>query len=178
MQLLKWAKDQFAANGLPEPLFFRAGGWYADIDTLQALADSGFLIDSSGRPYYELGENKIPGPWNLKDTTKPYKPSVLDQNKTGSNTINIWEFPNNGEDSWRLDGQKLIAKFDANYNGVALDEAGVLNYVSHPHAIGVDIPRLKVAYNHIEQYTISTDSGPVVYISIMDLLQEIAEYDS
>ncbi|MCA9379533.1 hypothetical protein KC640_03825, partial [Candidatus Dojkabacteria bacterium] len=44
-QILSWGLQTFAEQGLPTPVGYRAGGWFADLDNLRALADLGFAYD-------------------------------------------------------------------------------------------------------------------------------------
>lgn len=165
-QILKWARDQFIANGLPVPISFRAGGWLLKEHTLEALAESGFLIDSTGRTAFTQSGCSVP--WNLTETTKPYKPNVNDMNSSAQPSINIWEFPNNGQDSIWFDQYELIRRFDLNYpvKGDVMREPQVLTYLSHPPFFYIDKPRMEATFNHISNYLYEKDSGPVVYTTL------------
>ncbi|MBD3363300.1 hypothetical protein GF362_06280 [Candidatus Dojkabacteria bacterium] len=198
-QLLEWSKEQFKTAGLKTPISFRAGGWMAGLEILKALQDTGFKIDSSGRTKFSLGQNKykepevdasgntleineaeeleqiehlVEGRWNLASTTKPYKPSITDINSSKAPTLDLWEFPNNGQDSWRLGAEEMISLFKANYSGGILEEKQTLTYLSHPHAFQIDIQRVELLYQNIDQYNIKEDGGPVIFVTLEDVYKE------
>jgi len=175
-KILVWTKKQFEDNGLSAPLSFRAGGWFANLDTLRALNDEGFIIDSSGRDYYLWGANQIQGYWNLTSKTKPYQPSTTNQNSsTPAPTFSLWEFPNNGANSWFYPSENLIKRFQNNYTGEPLQESQTLTYLTHPHQFHIDYDVLTPTYNYIDQFLASGDNGAVVYTTLQDVYKTIAE---
>jgi hypothetical protein len=165
-KILNWSKTKFAARGFQTPTAFRAGAWYADESTLQALENTGFLIDSSGRQKYAWGINNVPGYWDLQTTTRPYKPSKADQNVTGSPSFNLYEFPNNGADSWTYSADQLINRFKDNYKDSPMLDKQAITYISHPHAFNVDQPKLEALFTYIDSRTFRADSGPVKYVTM------------
>lgn len=166
-KMLQWSQEKFAEKGLLSPTSFRGGGWFANLDTLQALEDTGFRVDSSGRDYYEWGSNRLKGYWNLSTTTKPYRPSKTNQNSpTPAPNFLLMEFPNNGRDSLYYESADLIAAFEANYPSHTLSEAQAVTYLSHPHDISEDIKTLDPAFNHMDQYLAENDQGPVIYCTL------------
>ncbi|MFC1780555.1 acyltransferase family protein [Patescibacteria group bacterium] len=174
MKILTWAKAEFEKNNLGTPISFRAGGWFADRDTLRALDDSGFLIDSSGRDYYIWGNHHIKGHWNLKSTTQPYQPSRSNQNaSTPAPNFSLWEFPNNGANSGFYQSSELIKRFDENYTEEILYEPKVVTYLSHPHAFSQDLEVLEPVYEYIDQYNVADDGGPVIYTTLEDAYYDI-----
>lgn len=167
VKILNWAKNEFRDKGLGTPKSFRAGGWFADLDTLQALEDTGFLIDSSGRDYYIWGNNHIKGYWNLKPTVQPYPPSKSNQNSpTPYPVFSLWEFPNNGADSWFYKSSDLIKRFKDNFKEEILNEYKVVTYLTHPHLFSIDLEQLDPTYEYIDQYHIEDDTGPIVYTTL------------
>jgi hypothetical protein len=118
-------------------------------------------VDISSLP--EFIEYKVDGKWELSVDAHPYKISEMNMNLDTLPTLSLWEFPNNGADSWHFGTAELIKRFDINFNGNPLKEAQVLTYLSHPHAIQVDIKKLDPTYSHINQYTAKSDQGPVIY---------------
>lgn len=164
-KILSWAKEKVIAQGLETPVSFRAGGWFADLKVLEALEENGFIIDSSGRDSYIWGANALRGYWNLTSTTHPYQPSRTNQNITSSNHFTLWEFPNNGTDSWFHNSDDLIARFNDNFQKAPIDRAQVLTYLSHPHQIHKDIEVLEPTYTYIDKYLANIDQGPVIYIT-------------
>ena len=173
-KIVEWSIDQFVVNGLPKPVSYRAGGWFIDEENLRVLSDLGFKIDSSGREAIVYGPNKIENPWFLTSTTKPYKPSLLDQNISIEPLLNIWEYPNNGMDSTNRDFEVLKQKFDDNYKSIPVDETQVITYLSHPHWFTkfdqIDIDRL---FGYIEPMKYENDSGAVVFSTLDNTLNSI-----
>lgn len=157
-QMLSWAKNIFAEKGLGTPLMFRAGGWFADETTLKALADSGFLLDSSGRTKYTLGSNKLAGAWDLSPTTQPYQ-------------SHVWEFPNNGGDSWAFSTEAMYQRFLDNFGGAPLSEKKLVTYLSHPQWFDKEGPKMEALFAQIEEYLYAKGDGPVVYITLDQALE-------
>lgn len=230
VKMVEWSFVQFEKMGLPKPTMYRAGGWYADLEMLEALSKLGFVLDSSGRTKYSLGRDIMPadptptdspeigeegfeenqseyieseldtpisapistdedlipwqveyeveGHWDLKSTTKPYKVSKFDQNSSKEPTLDIWEFPNNGADSWRFNGEELLTRFRENFGGEYLKEPQVLNYLSHPHAINVDIPKLEKAYDEINKFRIIDDNGPIIHTTLDRCYEDYNEFSN
>jgi hypothetical protein len=167
VQMLNWAKGIFEQKGLGTPSAFRAGGWYASLDTLKALQDTGFTMDSSGRTYYVYGPNKVKGPWTLLSTTVPYHPSASNQNVAGKDdALKIWEFPNNGADSWSYSANDLIQRFKENYSNAPLQRKQIVTYLTHPHGFNVDQPKMDATFSYIDNYLYKNDSGPVKYVTL------------
>jgi len=167
-QILTWGIMKFEEQGLGFPVSFRAGGWFANLETLRALEDKGFRIDSSGRERYSWGSNKLPGYWNLTSTTHPYYPSKSNQNSSAPPpNFALREFPDNGADSWFYKSDELISRFNKNYKQTFLDKPQVIVYLSHPHQISKDMEVLNPTFDYIEQYKVSLDQGPVTYVTLI-----------
>lgn len=172
-KILLYSRRVFQDNGLPSPISFRAGGWLAKENTLQALEETGFLIDSSGRtaagndPFTSRMAALRP-PWNLSPTQRPYRPNKTDINSSAAPTFNIWEFPNNGADSIWYNEVEMIKRFDLNYpnKGQILVEPQVLTYLSHPPFWSIDKPRVTKLFEYIKQFNYKDDRGPVVYTTL------------
>ncbi len=171
-KMLTWSLKEFEKAGLPRPKGFRAGGWFANMDTLRAVNDAGFEYDSSGREQYTFGSLEAKGNWNLLHTTQPYFPSQTDQNLVGTDIrLNLLEIPNNGNDSYWFNEQQLIDRFYMNYNpGEILNNPVMVTYLSHPDWYFTDKPRIERLLQEIDQYTWQNDSGPVVFTTIEDTL--------
>jgi len=169
VKLFNWSKSIFISNGLGNPTMFRAGGWFADEDTLRALQDTGFMLDSSGRTPISFGANQLESPWFLATTTQPYQPNLYNQNSYNLPQLTLWEFPNNGGDSWSLSGESMISRFDANYNGTYTYQKKLITFLSHPEAFKVDSPKIKMLFEKMDIYSNKRDSGPVIYITIDDV---------
>ncbi len=167
VKIINWSKDEFQSNGLPVPTSFRAGGWLLGTNTVAALQQTGFLLDSSGRTAF-APNGGLPVPWHLSETTKPYKMNKTDINSSADPTFNIWEFPNNGADSIWFDATEMIRRFDLNYpnKGGIMQQPQVLTYLSHPPFFTIDQPRMTQVFNYISNYTYKDDKGPVVYTTL------------
>ena len=172
-KIILWALNQYDANGLPRPTMYRAGGWFIDEENIAVLKNFGFEIESSGRTYYIHGRNSLEGHWNLKTTTQPYQMNSQDQNRTDSPNINIWEYPNNGGDSWAYSAQDMIKRFSDNYKGGVVSEDIVVNYLSHPHWFDKEGPNIEGALKYVSNYTYESDNGPVIFIT----LDKVHEYN-
>lgn len=166
--ILKWSRSIFYEHGLGSPIAFRAGGWMANLETLRALENNGFLLDSSGRSSYYLGS--IPVPWSLSATTQPYQPNKTNQNSASPPNMNIWEFPNNGADSWHYSDTQMINRLKNNWKpGTVLNERKTMIYLSHPHWFNVDKPKMDKVLKFTDQYYFKEDKGPIIYINLDDL---------
>lgn len=168
LTMLNWSKRVFEQKGLGTPKMFRAGGWFADIDTLRAVQAAGFDLDSSGRTAYSFGKNNVQGYWTLADTTQPYRPNITDQNSAAAPQFDLWEFPNNGGDSWAYTTEQMIERFDRNYSSPVLEQKRLVTYLSHPEWFHVDKPKVDAVFSHTDQFLYTQDRGPVVYITLQD----------
>lgn len=167
-KMLNWSIQAFRNHGLGTPTMFRAGGWFADEETLQAVNDTGFLLDSSGRTLYSFGKNKVVGHWSLETTTQPYQMNRDDQNEQNNPTMNLWQFPNNGADSWAFSTVDMIKRFEDNYTSTELTERRLVTYLSHPEWFDTDKPKMEALFSHLDDFTYAKDSGPVVYVTLED----------
>lgn len=170
VQILTWAKNELFEQGLGIPITFRAGGWQADTKTLAALEQTGFRIDTSGREYAVWGSLALP--WKLTSTTKPYHPSIKNQNSSlPSPQFGLWEFPNNGADSYVYSTDDMIKRFNDNYPRQPLTEKQTVVYLTHPHDFEKDFGKLDPLYSYLDQYKAENDAGPVVYLTLEKILR-------
>lgn len=173
-QILLWSKKQFGEHGLSAPLVFRAGGWYVNQNTLQALENTGFLIESSGRDYYIWGQNQIKGYWTLLPTTQPYQPSKQNQNSSNpAPRYNLYEFPDNGANSRFYTAAQMIDRFKVNYTTSLLTTPKVITYLSHPQGFYLDYEILEKIFEYTDQFAAAADTGPVVYVNQMDIYNDL-----
>lgn len=170
-KMLAWAKATLVAKGLGTPTVFRAGGWFANESTLRALQNAGFTVDSSGRTKFQIGTNGYYVPWNLSVTTQPYRPNTTDQNSSDAPNMNIWEFPNNGGDSWFFSKAQLLERFRAHYTSGVLKEKKLITYLSHPDWFYKDKPTMDGLLNYTDKFLYTRDAGPVVYITLKGAYQ-------
>ncbi|MDD3661795.1 MAG: hypothetical protein PHG63_01900, partial [Candidatus Dojkabacteria bacterium] len=168
-KIVDWATAQFIAHGLGTPTMFRAGGWFADEETLLALQDNGFIADSSGRTAFSIGTNNAVSPWNLSITAQPFQPNVYDQNSSAYPTMKIWELPNNGGDSWAFSKDDMYNRYRANYAGGVSDRMTVVTYLSHPDWFYEDKPKMDALLTDIERDLYADDNGPVIFGTLEDV---------
>lgn len=175
-QILNWSKRVFQENGLSIPVSFRAGGWYMGPEAVQALSETGFLIESSGRTYPTVAQQlQDPPTWNLSPTERPYKMNKIDLNSKEQPVFeNIWEFPNNGADSYWHSYQfgnqdEMIHRFDLNYpnKNDVLTEPQVLTYLSHPEFFYMtDQLVMERVFSYVGNFLYKNDAGPVIYTTL------------
>ncbi len=181
-ELLRAADELFVAHGLGKPTSFRAGGWTAEIHTLQALADNGYVADGSGANWRRMEEWKgIPDTtlyaWNqehwttINDTSQPYYPSLADILESApAPTVPVLEVPNNGILVDYVRADEMIEIFEANWPGGPLDTPRVYSIGYHPPNFSeVYKTRIHDALSHVDQFLVSADLGPVVYTTLSDL---------
>lgn len=166
-KIISGGLETLKSLGLTEINSFRAGGWFANEDTLKVLEELGLEMDSSGRTYYVLG-NDLPGPWRLEETRQPYYPCKKDQNANcdGDTAFDVLELPNNGGESWRFTASELVARFAANYKSGPAEKTTFVNFLSHPEGFQVDYPKMTELFGHIDRFLYANDNGPVIYTNL------------
>ncbi|MEO6728289.1 MAG: acyltransferase family protein [Candidatus Dojkabacteria bacterium] len=170
--VMGWGFEKFAEAGLPKPITYRAGGWFTSPSVLAAAQASGFLIDTSGRTGGRINPTlnySTEVPWSLQPTTAPYLPSVGDMNKWESPRLSLWEFPDNGADSYWFSAEDLISRFQQNMPGTdgVLTHPQVLTYLTHPHWFTIiDEPKVKSLFDYIGNFKYESNSGPVIYTTL------------
>ncbi len=173
--LFEQAVSLFEANGIGTPTSFRAGGWTAAIHTLEALAATGFVVDTSGANWARLEEwEGIPDAglyeWNqehwatIGDTSQPYYPSEDDILASDPPVVPVLEVPDNGALVDYVDYYEIVEIFDANWSGGALEQP--TTYVTGYHPVSFDVMNaiaLNGGLDHIDQFLAQDDAGPVIY---------------
>jgi hypothetical protein len=181
--LLDHANTLFEANGLNRTRTFRAGGWTASLATVQALADKGFIADTSALNWARIEEwkdvqNGELYRWNManwgpiNDTSQPYWPSENNVLATDPPTLNILEVPDNGVMIDYVTVQEMNGLFDANWNRDVLQAPVTLMMGFHP-AYGFNKPeydRVEGFLDHADKYLAARGAGPVVYITLEDVV--------
>lgn len=169
--ILNYAKTLFQTQGLGIPRSYRAGAWFANLDTLQALADTGFLVDSSGRTKYSFGTKGISGFWDLKSVSQPYFPSQTNQNSSyPPPNLEILEIPNNGADSYAYTASEMIERFTDNYTGGVLQKPLQITFLSHPHWFNPERQNsMRQVFSHVNSYSYKDDLGPAVNSTLMEV---------
>lgn len=167
-KIIAWSLSELEKHGFTNITSFRAGGWEIDPENFQALEKNGIKLDSSGRTFHKHGTQLIPSVWNLTPTTKPYLPSKSDLNKSSTDNFNVWEFPNNGADSYIYSYDQMKDRFNENYKGGIATEPQVITYLSHPHWFNTDYPKLDKLFADFESKKFEKDQGPLVYTTLND----------
>lgn len=165
LKILNRAKQYFEKYDLGSPLAYRAGAWFADETTLEAIQDSGIKADSSARTSYKFGARKLPGFWDVSPTRLPYYPSTTNQNSTNpSPNLSLLEIPNNGVDSYAFSAKDMINRFNMNFDGHALTQKQQVTYLSHPHWFDLaEQKRVDQLFDYISQFNYQSDNGPIIY---------------
>jgi hypothetical protein len=178
-RLLEHANRLFEQNGLGRARTFRAGGWTASLETLQALADKGFVADSSALNWVRIEEWKDEGTgelyrWNqanwasIGDTSQPYWPHASDVAAPGPPSLPVLEVPVNGAAIDYVTREELEGLFDANWNRAPLGSPVTLVTTFHP-APGfseAEGERLDGFLRYVDRHLASRGLGPVVYTTL------------
>jgi hypothetical protein len=179
--LLQHAHTIFDQRGLGRPTTFRAGGWTADINTLHALADNGYVADTSALNWQYIKE-EWPGSellaWNMAhwnpitDTSQPYYPSTTDAlTTTPGNNLTILEVPDNGVMIDYVSVAEMNGIFDANWDGMPIAAPLSLMMGFHPAQgfSGAEYGRVDQFLDYADMHLANRDLGPVVYILLKDV---------
>jgi hypothetical protein len=169
LKILQWGKNKMLEAGLPSPEGFRAGGWFANLETLKAMQDAGFTYDSSARIPFPIGQNKLSQSWDISTKTQPYMISQSDQSKDTEPTLNLLEIPNNGLDSYWSEADTLIQNFYDNYSpGTIAENSRLVTFLSHPEWFYIDEPRLKELFEEVSKFRSDLDLGPVKFVTLSE----------
>lgn len=173
--IVAWSVEKFQEFGIGVPTSFRSGAWMSSADLLKALYDNGVRVDSSARTAGILNPS-VPGstpiPWNVSPTATPYLPGEDDISVPSPFPIGIWEFPNNGADSFWFSEDNLIERFTMNFNinTVVQERPQVVTYLSHPHDfVYFDSAKIRSLFSYIEQYNYEKGRGPVVFSTLENI---------
>jgi hypothetical protein len=178
--LLDHAATLFEQNGLNRPKTFRAGGWTANIDTLNALADKGFTADTSALNWarIEEWEGSELYRWNMEnwgpidDTSQPYFPSQTDVLTSDAPTMSLLEVPDNGVMIDYVTLPEMTGLFDSNWTGEPLSAPTMLMMGFHPapQFSRFEGERVDEFLDYSDLRRASTHAGPVVYITLDELV--------
>lgn len=172
LKMLKWGLEKLKENGIDNIIGYRAGGWFANLETLRAIQDAGFKYDSSARPSFQLGQNKLSQEWDLSSNAQPYLISKTNQNRTGSDNFNLLEIPNNGLDSYWSKADDMIQAFYDNYTpGTTADFSRIIVYLSHPEWFNIDDPKLRDLFDEVNNYRSDLDKGPVKFVTLKEWME-------
>lgn len=178
-QLLQHALDIFNQRGLGTPKTFRAGGWTADLNTFHALANKGFVADTSALNWARIEEWKghVIYDWTMQhwgpinDTSQPYWPSQTDV--LGKGDLGMLEVPDNGVMIDYVSTPEMTGIFDSNWpTGSAIPAPITLMMGFHP-ADGfteAEYTRVNDLLKYADQHLATKDLGPVVYTTLSDVI--------
>ena len=179
--LLETADDLFMAHGMGKPTAFRAGGWTADLSTLRALNNAGYVVDASANNWARMEEwqgqnNGVLYDWNMEhwapinDTSQPYYPSDADILQPGSPAVGVLEVPDNGILVDYVTTDEMIEIFDENWDGSVLNAPVQLSIGYHPSNFVFGLyTRITDAMTYIDQFLAANGAGPVVYTTLSDM---------
>lgn len=174
--LLHDAKSIFEANGLGTPTLFRAGGWTADIETMKALEDEGFVGDSSALNWARIEEWKgkelyrwTQEHWKpIGDVSQPYYPNNEDVLSGAAPNVGVLEVPDNGVMIDYVSLAEMTGIFDANFNGTALMQPTTLMMGFHPSTSfsNGEYMRVDGFLSYADKHLASNADGPVIYTTL------------
>ena len=178
LKLLKAADTLFTAHGLGKPAAFRTGSWAANSGILKALAEDGFVADSSANNWARIEESRYEDngmlyKWNrqhwkpITDISQPYTPSAQNPAIAGNPAIPILEIPDNGSLVDYVTGDEMIEIFNVNWSGTPLLRPATFVMGFHPVSYSLGYHRrIEKALAHIDSFLASNVEGPVVYESV------------
>jgi subtilisin-like proprotein convertase family protein len=178
LKLLRAADTLFTAHGLGKPTAFRAGSWAAGTDTLRALAEDGFVADSSANNWARIEESRHDGNgmlylWNrqhwkpITDISQPYYPNAQNPATRGKPAIPVLEIPDNGSLVDYVTGDEMIEVFNVNWSGKPQLYPATFVFGFHPVSYGRNFHRrIEKALAHIDSFLASNGEGPVVYETV------------
>ncbi len=180
--LLDHADALFTAHGLPHPKSFRAGGWTATIETLQALDDKGYVVDTSALNWAKIVSWKNIGngvlyAWNMMhwapigDTSQPYHPNETDILQPGA--LGLLEVPDNGAMIDYTTTPQITQIFNENFpDGLPLAKSTTMMMGFHPSKdfSAAEFTRVQDFLSLADKHLATADLGPVVYINLSDVL--------
>lgn len=180
-ELLLASDMLFEEHGLGKPTSFRAGGWSADITTLKALGNAGYVADTSANNWARMEEwqdvqNGQLYEWNMAnwttidDTSQPYYPSESDVLAHASPYVPVLEVPDNGILVDYVTAEEMIEIFDANWDRTPLSAPRAYSIGYHPPNFNDQYQRrIRGALTHVDQFLASQGNGPAVYGTLSEM---------
>jgi hypothetical protein len=181
-KLLDHAATLFQAHGLGTPTTFRAGGWTASAETFQALADKGYVADTSALNWARLfawihiGTGELYR-WNqahwarINDTSQPYYPNHDQPTGTAAPRLPLLEVPDNGIMVDYITKAEMIKVVDENWDGGPLTSPRTAMFGFHPSTnFSVsEYDDLDGLLSYADMHLAVADRGPIVYAVLRDL---------
>jgi hypothetical protein len=178
--LLAKADEIFMQRGMGKPVTFRAGGWTATADTLKALANKGYIADTSANNWARMEEWIGQGTlytWNMTnwsmitDTSQPYYPNTTDKQSGAAPNIPILEVPDNAIMVDYVTRAEMVDIFGQVWDGNELTEPRTYMMGFHPsqNMTQAEYSRVDGILDHADMYRASQHLGPVVYARLKDM---------
>jgi len=153
-KVFKHGVDVLVSHGFSRPKIFRAGGWQASSEVIEALYNSGFEFDASSVSAAHLGywANDNLGFWvkqlwpDVSLNTQPYL--------IGNSTHQMIELPNNGCLADYVTGEEMLNDFKTLANDLAQNPNKDLYFSIgfHQETAARFIGRLETAISLIKKY--------------------------
>jgi hypothetical protein len=178
--ILKKGLETFERNNLGRPRSFRSGGWSANAETLKALVDTGFEIDTSavpphfirswqGHPLYDW----LVANWTgIESNSQPYFPDPNAPTRDGgAQALPILEIPDNGALVDYMKEADMVSVLNDNHQEKAsLTKPTLFQVGYHPPSFKPAFFReLDAALFSVDKRLASADLGPAIYVNISDL---------
>jgi hypothetical protein len=180
--LLRGAADLLEQHGLGRPTSFRAGGWTAQLSTIQACARVGYTVESSALPADTIQQawmGYVLATWNamnwmgITTTSQPYHPSQMNLvSSQPAPDFSVLEVPDNGCLVDYMTGDQMIAVLHQIWPDQtrALAMPHVFQTGFHPPDFnGGFRMRMDAALTEVDRYLLRDDAGPIVYARLRDL---------
>ncbi len=182
--LLETADELFMERGLGKPTTFRAGGWTATIETLRALAATGYVADTSANNWVRMEEWNRPFSsatlydWNMEhwlpinDTSQPYYPSDDDILLDGAPHLDILEVPDNAIMVDYVSVEEMVEIFHANWplDSALLEPTSfMMGYHPSTQFTAEEKQRIDGILDHAERFLAEDGTGPVVFALLRDM---------
>jgi hypothetical protein len=170
----------FEEMGLGRPTSFRAGAWNADIGVMRALANAGFLVDTSalnvarleewqGTPLYDWVTSNWP---TIDDRSQPYYMNRDDVLSSAQPQLPVLQLPDNGVLVDYVSAAEMIEVFRANWPGGALATPTAVSIGWHPPNFGQRFfDRIDEALTEFDLHLAENDDGPVIYANLSDMVR-------
>ena len=155
--VIQYSLDVFKKYDFSRPFGFRAGGWMATKEVLEAIQKEGFLFDSSAVPSIFLKDKrKVPilhdwleSLWpDITQTTQPYM--ILE----GPNPL--WEIPDNGCLADYMTGDEMFWVFKQNWEALKdkklKDNTITVSLGYHQETAAKYLPRLSDGLKKISKF--------------------------
>jgi hypothetical protein len=174
--LLEYSLRLMAEHGLPRPTSFRAGGLFANAETLRVVAALGFTADCTASPAGPFGRLRLP--WTLAADAQPYYPARDDANAPGD--LPLLEAPTVGGNTYGYTASSIAAIARADLRMLAAPgqpaaQRRALTVVSHPGTIdATERAAIETLFRALEPLRYDRDAGPLRFVTLAQLAKAYA----